>query len=45
MSVFLPLGILCNLLASIMEQLPLDIVSLLRLVLQLLISMSHSVGR
>lgn len=45
MSVFLPLEFLGNLLASIVEQLPLDIVSLLRLVLQLLISMSHSVGR
>lgn len=45
MSVLLPLEFLGNLLASIVEQLPLDIVSLLRLVLQLLISMSHSVGR
>lgn len=45
MSVFLPLDFLGNLLPSIMEELPLDIVSLLRLVLQLLISMSHRVGR
>lgn len=45
MSVFLPLEFPGNLPASIVEQLPLDIVSLLRLAFQLLISMSHSVGR
>lgn len=45
MFVFLPLNFLGNLLPSIMVELPLDIVSLLRLVLQLLISMSHTVGR